>query len=49
MSEAKSGARHPVGLLQPPPIPKWKWDVVAIDFITNLSKTIKKYDYGSGG
>ena len=31
--------RHPTGLLQPLPIPEWKWDVVMIDFITKLPKT----------
>ena len=30
--------RHPMGLLQPLPTPKWKWDVVTIDFITKLPK-----------
>jgi hypothetical protein len=27
--------RHPVGWLQPFPIPEWKWEVVTIDSITN--------------
>ena len=31
--------RHPTGLLQPLHIPKWKWDVVSMDFITKLPKT----------
>ena len=33
--------RNPVGLLQPFPIPKWKWEVVIVDFITKFPKTIK--------
>jgi hypothetical protein len=28
--------------LQPLPIPKWKWEVVTVDFITNLPITMKK-------
>ena len=31
--------RHLTGLLQPLPIPEWKWDVVMMDFITKLPKT----------
>ena len=36
--------RHPAGLLQPLPIPEWKWDVVTIYFITKLPKTPKQHD-----
>ena len=31
--------RHPARLLQPLPIPEWKWDVVTMDFNTKLPKT----------
>jgi hypothetical protein len=36
--------RNPMGLLQPFPISKKKWEVVTIDFITKLSRTTKKHD-----
>ncbi len=36
--------RHPIGLLQPFPIPEWKWEVVNIDFITKPPMTTKKHD-----
>jgi hypothetical protein len=36
--------RHPVGMLQPLPIPEWKWEVVTMDFITKLPKTTKQHD-----
>jgi hypothetical protein len=40
----KAEHRHPVGFLQPLPIPEWKWEVVTIDFITKLPRTNKKHD-----
>jgi hypothetical protein len=42
--KVKAKHRHPTGLLQPLPIPKWKWDVVTMDFITRLPKTSKQHD-----
>ena len=41
----KEEHRHPVRLLQPFPISKWKWDVVTIDFVTKLRRTLKKHDF----
>jgi hypothetical protein len=34
--------RHPTGLLQPLPIPEWKWKVVTMYFIIGLPRTKKK-------
>jgi hypothetical protein len=36
--------RHPTRLLQPFPILEWKWEVVTIDFITKLPRTMKQHD-----
>ena len=31
------------GLLQQLPIPEWKWDMIAMDFISKLSRTTSGY------
>ena len=36
--------RNSVGLLQPLPIPEWKWEVVTIDFITKFPRTVRQHD-----
>jgi len=36
---------HPTRLLQPIPIPEWKWEIVSIDFIKYLPKTMKQHDF----
>jgi hypothetical protein len=35
---------HPTGLLQTLPIPKWKWEVVTMDFIMGFPRTNKQHD-----
>ena len=32
--QVKAEHRHPAGLLQPLPIPDWKWEIISLDFIT---------------
>jgi hypothetical protein len=36
--------RHLARLLQPLPIPEWKWEVVTMDFIMRFPRTSKKHD-----
>ena len=40
----KTQHRNPTRLLQPLPIPEWKWEVVTIDFITKLPRTVNQHD-----
>jgi hypothetical protein len=42
--KVKKEHRHPTGFLQSFPIPEWKWEVVSIDFITKLPRTMKQHD-----
>jgi hypothetical protein len=42
--KVKDEHKHLVILLQPFPIPNWKWEVLTIDFITKLPKVIRQHD-----
>ncbi|GJR37888.1 putative reverse transcriptase domain-containing protein [Tanacetum coccineum] len=40
----KAEHRRPSGLLQQPEIPKWKWEWIAMDFVTKLPRTSSRHD-----
>ena len=40
--QVKVEHQHSAGLLQPLPIPNWKWEVINFDFVTRLLKNQKK-------
>jgi hypothetical protein len=42
--QLKAEHRHPARLLQPLPIPEWKWETISMDFITGLPKSAKQND-----
>ncbi|GKB97393.1 putative reverse transcriptase domain-containing protein, partial [Tanacetum coccineum] len=43
-SKIKAEHQKPSGLLQQPEIPKWKWERIAMDFITKLPRTRNRHD-----
>nr|GEY45267.1 retrotransposon protein, putative, Ty3-gypsy subclass [Tanacetum cinerariifolium] len=42
--KVKAEHQRPSGLLQQPKIPEWKWEGIAMDFVTKLPRTISGYD-----
>ena len=42
--QVKAEHQHPVGVLQPLPIPDWKWEIIILEFITGLPKNQKQND-----
>ncbi|WMV38958.1 hypothetical protein MTR67_032343 [Solanum verrucosum] len=42
--QVKYEHQRPAGLLQRMPIPEWKWEMIAMDFVVGLPKTLGKFD-----
>ena len=42
--QVKYEHQRPGGTLQRMPIPEWKWERIAMDFVVGLPKTMSKYD-----
>ena len=42
--QVKAEHQRPAGLLQPLPIPEWKWEHVTMDFVVGLPATQKGYN-----
>ena len=43
-AKVKAEYQKPSGLLQQPEIPEWKWECIAMDFVTKLSRTSSGHD-----
>ena len=42
--QVKAEHQVPSGLLNPIPIPQWKWDNITMDFVSSFPLTQKKHD-----
>ena len=42
--QVKAEHQQPAGLLQPLPIPEWKWETISMDFTTELLKYFRQHD-----
>ena len=42
--QVKAERQNPSGLLQPLPIPEWKWELITMDFIFKLPPTTQRHD-----
>jgi len=42
--KAKAEHQRPGGMLQQLEIPEWKWDSIAMDFVTHLPQTVRSHD-----
>ena len=42
--QVKVQHQHPTGLLQPLPVPEWRWEVISMDFIIGFPMTWRQHD-----
>ena len=43
--QVKNEHQRPGGTLKKMPIPEWKWEWIAMDFVVGIPKTLGKFDY----